>query len=367
MTRHLIVSLMIATLTLCAAACSDENGGDNGDDGNNVANNTVNNAGNNDVNNDDNNDTPDANDDPEDIGEGDGGGMEDITEDEPEPDIVDEPDMMDEPDVIDPNCDQDRDNSLSQACGGNDCDDNDPQRSPLQAERCDDLDNDCNAIVNDGVACSFYAHTGDNLYLLDPFAKTIQEVAEVPNLFDIDTHPDGTLYGITATELYRFDEALARWFLVGNFPQIEGGTGLAIDSFGTAFVTAEDQVYTVDLNNAQTQLVGALGGDFFSSGDCVVNKQDTLFMTSKAFDEPDTLVVIDRATGRGTAIGQIVNPNDREQRFTNVFGLTAGWGKLFGLNSRGELIEIDRATGAGTLVHTFEDVRWFGAASNPER
>lgn len=281
----------------------------------------------------DTSETPDAGDDVD----------PDVTEDEP----------------IDPACDQDNDGALSFACGGNDCDDNNFRRAPGRDEVCDAIDNNCNAENNEGIDCTFYAHTGEQLYRVDPFRKIAVEVADVPNLFDIDTHPNGTLYGITADRLYRFDDASGQWFLLGSFPDIEGGTGLAIDSTGTAFMTAEDKLYTVDLVTAQTRQVGTFGGDFFSSGDCVINKSDTIFMTSKDFDVPDELVILDRNSGRATLVGSV--------GFTGVFALTFGWGQLYGLNSRGELIAIDSETGQGTLVHVFEGLRWYGAASTPGR
>ncbi len=44
-------------------------------------------------------------------------------------------------------CDADGDDSLAKACGGDDCDDNDPRRFPLNTEVCDveDLDEDCDS------------------------------------------------------------------------------------------------------------------------------------------------------------------------------------------------------------------------------
>ena len=281
------------------------------------------------------------------------------TPDTPSPDV---PRMMDVPaedEPIDPACDQDMDGVLSEACGGTDCDDTSNFVQPGRAERCDNLDNNCNNAINEGIDCTIFAHTGEGLYKVDPFLMTSRRVTDVPNLFDIDTHPDGTLYGITEDTLYRFDDARNTWFIVGTFPELEQGTGLAIDSMGTAWVTASDAIYTVDLITADATLIGRLGGGFFSSGDCVINKEDTLFMTSKDFDVPDTLVLVNRTTGRGTAVGNI--------GFSSVFGLTAGFGRLYGLNSRGELIELDRNTGQGTLLHTFEGLRWFGAASSPGR
>ena len=43
----------------------------------------------------------------------------------------------------DPACDADADGSIALACGGDDCDDSDPQVRPGATERCDGLDNDC--------------------------------------------------------------------------------------------------------------------------------------------------------------------------------------------------------------------------------
>ncbi|MEL6179143.1 MAG: MopE-related protein [Myxococcota bacterium] len=279
------------------------------------------------------------------------------------------PDTTVEDEMIDPACDQDNDGALSMACGGDDCDDDDFRRAPVRSETCDEIDNNCDGNNNEGISCTFYAHTGDDLYTIDPFTKSATRVSDVPNLFDIDTHPDGTLYGITARELYFYQETQARWFEVGAFPTIDQGTGFAIDGQGTAFVTAGESVYEVDLATAETMFIGNLGGSFFSSGDCVVNKANTLFMTSKANSQPDSLVLVDRTTGMGQLIGQIRSGNTS---YSSIFGLTAGWGQLYGLNTRGELINIDPSDGTATLIHTFTDnqgqgLRWFGAASTPDR
>jgi len=278
------------------------------------------------------------------------------------------PDTSVEDEQVDPACDQDMDGSLSMACGGDDCDDNDFRRAPTRSESCDAIDNNCNNLNNENLDCTFFAHTNDSLYKVDPFSRSATRIADAPNLFDIDTHPDGTLYGISSTALFFFQEIQGRWFEVGEFPTIDQGTGFAIDSEGTAFVTAAESVYTVDLGTAQTSFVGSLGGSFFSSGDCVVNKANTLFMTSKASSQPDTLVLVDRTTGAGQAVGQIRSGNTT---YSSIFGLTAGWGELYGLNTRGELISIDVNTGAATLIHTFrsgqDNLRWYGAASTPGR
>ena len=259
-------------------------------------------------------------------------------------------------------CDRDGDGAMSEECGGDDCDDFDRTRAPGINEYCDEVDNNCDGEVNEGLDCWFYAHTGEALYEVDPFAGRANRVTEVPDLFDMDTHPDGTLYGLTREALFRFDPQARRWIQVGAIDTIEDANGLAIDLGGEAFVTAMNSLYTVDLQTAQVSRVGSIGGDFYSSGDCVVNKFDSLFMTSKDREDReanDTFVLLDRDTGGGMLVGDV--------GFRSVFALTAGWGRIFGLTSRGELLEIDRNTGAGTLLHTFEDMRWYGAASTPTR
>lgn len=282
---------------------------------------------------------------------------------EDEPDVAD-PDLPDaQADVREMVCDRDNDGVMSEECGGDDCDDLDRTRAPGIEEYCDEVDNDCDGEINQGLNCWFYGHTGDALYEVDPFKKTIRRVADVPNLFDMDTHPDGTLYGVSPEALYRFDAEENRWVSIGELDDtIEDANGLAIDSTGVAFVTAMNDLWTIDLETASVSRVGSLGGDYYSSGDCVVNKFDSLFMTSKDLDDREAgneFVIVDRRTGEATLVGDV--------GFARVYALTAGWGRLFGMTSRGELIEIDRNTAEGTLVATFEGERFYGAASTPAR
>ena len=294
--------------------------------------------------------------------------IEDQNNDTPDADVVDMAPEDTPPDIItNPNnnipeeCDKDRDGSLSFECGGQDCDDNDGRRSPLLQEICDHVDNNCNDEINDGIECAFYAHSGDTLYLIDPFKKEIQSVLEeLPNLQDIDTHPDGTLYGVTFDGFYAYDDVNNTWAKIGDFGiDVEDPNGMAIDFDGTVFVTGQDKIYTINRLTGAASLLGDVGQNFYSSGDCVVNKFDTLFMTSKHDETQDHLVQVSRATGEGTEIGPI--------GYDRIFGLIAAWGTLYGLTRDGELLSINESTGEGTLIHTFENVRFYGAASTPDR
>jgi hypothetical protein len=277
-------------------------------------------------------------------------------------DTTETEDAADAEDAIDLEaCDKDRDQSIAESCGGYDCDDNDSTRSPEFPEFCDQIDNNCSGVVNDNVTCTFYAHAGTELYEIDPFAKEATKLgSDLPYLQDIDTHPDGTLFGVNEDGIHRFDPWADAWVLQGGFGSvtINDPNGLSIDSTGTAFITAQDKMYQAELMSGRATLLGRTG-NFYSSGDCVVNKRDTLFMTSKEEGQSDKLVQVSRETGQGTALGEV--------GFEKVFALTAAWGKLYGLTSNGELIEINQQDGNATLVHTFNGISFWGAASTPNR
>lgn len=259
-------------------------------------------------------------------------------------------------------CDQDNDGHRDIACeGGDDCNDNDRGVSPSAAERCDFVDNNCNGALNDGVDCSFYAHTEDELYEVDPFKGTARYIIDVPGLFDFDTDTDGILWGIAPSALYRLDPLnpdQRDWQRTnsGSWPTVNG---FAIDASGRGLATGGNNLYEIDLNTGSSSRVGSFGGFYESSGDCVTDKSDTLYMSSKHREDQDVLVRVDGRTGETTEVGPI--------GFRGVYGLTSAWGILFGLTSNGELIEIDIATGQGTLLHTFAGKRWYGAASTPDR
>ncbi|MGM0558293.1 MAG: MopE-related protein [Myxococcota bacterium] len=300
------------------------------------------------------------------------GASEDASEGDAGPDTADagETDTAEDEDASDDSgtdndtgdCpDDDGDGYLAQRCGGDDCDDANPAVNPGRPEICDDLDNNCSGEVNDGLTCGFYAHTSSDLYIVDPFQKTASPVTSVPGLFDIDTHPNGTLYGITSSSLYTFDDASDDWNLVGSLgtPATTTPNGLAIDTRGTAYMTASNNVYTVDLATGDSTLIGSMGSGYNSSGDCVINKDDTLFMSSNHALQGDVLILIDTTDASGREVGQT--------SFNEIYGLTAAWGRMYGLTGAGQLIEIDSGTGQATLVHTFAGKSWYGAASTPNR
>ena len=263
--------------------------------------------------------------------------------------------------AIDPACDVDGDGFEAVACGGEDCRDDDASIRPDQYESCDFIDNNCDDEVNEGLTCTVYAHTATELYAIDPFLGTIAYAGAVPGIVDFDTDLQGTLYGISASLLYRLNETTGEWLTVGDLGEPEGfPNGFAIDSLGQAYATSGSFLYRIDLTTAVAELVGEVGADVWSSGDCVVTKADKLYMTSSDSSTPgDDLFYVDGATGEGEFVGNT--------GIGQIYGLTSAWGYMFGFTSQGQVVVIDEATGEATELHRFSEHAWYGAASSPVR
>lgn len=280
-------------------------------------------------------------------------------DDEPDTEIVDEPDMPDEPDL---GCqtDDDADGSISIECGGDDCDDNDARRQPGGTELCDEVDNDCDEMINEEIDCSVLAHSSDRLYRVDFFAGTYQDLGEtVANLWDIDTHPDGTLYGIAGDKLYTYDEGAGQWTAKpGTLSSVADPNGFCIDNEGKAFMTEVFTLREVDLVNGTSTAIGSMQ-PAVSSGDCVVNKGNQLFLTSNHSGAVDSFARINGDNGASTIVG----PTSHD----GIWGLTAAYSRVFGLTSDGDVVEIDVATGETTVLVSFPELSFYGAASTQSR
>lgn len=301
----------------------------------------------------------------DDDGDGDGYTQEEGDCDDTDPDIS--PNETDSTvDGIDQDCDDvdgidgDGDGVASVESGGTDCDDTRADISPELSEACDELDNDCDGVLNNGRECVVYAHSSSTLYEVDPFLMTISVITSVPSLFDFDTDMSGTLYGISPpSSVYMFDDSTLSWTQVATLSHNNGTlNGFCIDSSNNVYATVGNAIYSIETSSGNVSLIGNIGGGFQSSGDCVVDKIDGVYMTSPA-SGGDDLVRINATTGVGTLIG-----NTGVQ---GVYGLTSAWGYMFGFTGNGSLIRIDKTTGASTMLHNFPNIVFYGAASSAMR
>jgi len=262
---------------------------------------------------------------------------------------------------IDPECDMDGDGFASEGCDGDDCDDGDASIRPNQFESCDFEDNNCDGDINEGLNCTVYTHNATELFSVDPFKGALTYVGAVPGVVDFDTDTQGTLYGISSTLLYRLNETTGQWIEVGELGDTDGqANGFAIDAQGNAYATSGAWLYSIDLTTGEAQSVGMVGEDIWSSGDCVVNKSNTLFMTSSDSDTPgDDLVLVNANTGVGTLVGNL--------GVGQIYGLTAAWGYMFGFTADGRVVQINESDATATQLHHFTDRVFYGAASSPTR
>ena len=177
-------------------------------------------------------------------------------------------------------------------------------------------------------------------------------------LLDIDSDVDGDLVAVTSAGLFAIEDSGTLTPIV-DAPAPAGTNGMAITGDGTMFLTNDDGADSAAFKvvNNQPVEVGGFSDGFVSSGDCVVTKEEDLLMSAKlpgGAGGDDILVQIDSENGGTTDIGSI--------GFPKVFGLSASFGFLFGVTEGGEVLQIDRDTGAGTLL--FDTAERFNGAAN---
>ena len=154
-------------------------------------------------------------------------------------------------------------------------------------------------------------------------------------------------------DIYEIDGA------TGVPTRIGGGTtsilpGLAYNpKTGTLFGTDEDKLYTVDLSNGNTTLVGAHGAQTVTS-----LTFDAAYTVMYAVGYDGKLYSISPATGTQTAIGALgYSPNRILALATNSAGT------VYGTGTADELFTVNTATGAATLLGDITDMNGnvFGA------
>ena len=283
------------------------------------------------------------------------------------------PEAEPEPEPIDPACDLDFDGEASVACGGTDCDDTRNDVGTDSAEICDFVDNNCDTEVNESLDCAVYAVSDNELLKIDPFFATVEVVAQTPRTyFDIDTDSSGRLFAISGGSLtgglYEYDASGDAWSLIGRInPEFESPNGLAITDDGQLLATGMEHLYVLSPTSGFASTIdsyrNASGEGIVSSGDCVVSKENGVFMTSSvAGSTSDQLVRLTPSSAVGEVIGDI--------GFGRVWGLSSIGGRLFGFTHQsvnsGSVVMIDGETGEGTFLF---DIPYgiYGAASRAER
>lgn len=184
-----------------------------------------------------------------------------------------------------------------------------------------------------------------------------------PVITDVARAPEGSLWGVSFTLLYRLDTLTAVATEVGDL-SVSDVNALTFDADGGLFGATVSGVFLqIDTVTGQAREVGSFGSGLTSSGDLAFAPDGTLFAAMQTAAGVVTLAVVDPATGRAIAVDAGTSLG-----FGNVFGLSFARDQLFGLTTdiasgAGKLIVIDTEKGTGAYVRDLS-FQAFGAGTS---
>jgi hypothetical protein len=162
---------------------------------------------------------------------------------------------------------------------------------------------------------------------------------------DIGLHPNGTLYGLEGSypsQLVTVDRATAATAVAGAV-NLDNANGLVVSSDGTVYVSAWDQVYTLDTTSFTTKSVATFPSGYYSGGDLAFVGGRLLIDARLGTHPPtDTLVEANLQDGSMRVIGDF--------GFACVWGLASSGPLLFGFTCEGNILSIDPNSGASTKL-----------------
>ena len=152
------------------------------------------------------------------------------------------------------------------------------------------------------------------------------------------------------------DDPNERLFALSFLAPSESPDGTEVLVGATNGVAGEGAaVYAVDRTDASAEFLGFYPDGWFSSGDIVsvdgLGTYATLRSTDASFPGDVLARILFSASGATSVI--VIGPvKSATEDFRQIFGL-GYWGRnLFGFSNSGQLIRINRETGAGTVVST---------------
>lgn len=183
---------------------------------------------------------------------------------------------------------------------------------------------------------------------LDPSAKFTQ-IASTFSFSDIAVAKDGTIFGITPTQLFKINPVSGLTSFVGGLP---AGVNMNALEFANdvLYGAGDSNLYGINTTNAGVSLIANLESTGFnSSGDLAFDAPNNRFLATSKGQTSDSLYAVS-LTGEAAKIGDI--------GFSNILALMFEGEKLFGFTADGSRIAINPGTGAGafdTLVKGISD------------
>lgn len=167
-------------------------------------------------------------------------------------------------------------------------------------------------------------------------ATLIGDMGQV--LTDISLAPDGTLYGISFSDLYRVDKSNGHLTLVGSLG-VFAANAFEIDATGHGYIAegSSDNFYSVNLATGATSVLGHLGDRSGAAGDIVFH-DGAAYVSMLS----NNIVRVDLSTGNGVS--------EHPDGLDNLYGLAELNGATYAFAGK-TMYAIDVTTGATRSLH----------------
>ncbi len=224
-----------------------------------------------------------------------------------------------------------------------------------------------------------FAHSPDTLFSFSAETNEVTEIARftesdgsnADDMVDLAVDAAGNVFTSSREALWSVNVTTGVVTQIGLFDVAEGEQFYALTFLAPGELRpAETMVgatnmgvyYEIDATDASVARLGSYPDGWLSSGDLVSVEGATYATIRQMDDMVDTLAQITfDGTGRSTI--RVIGPiRGGGTDFRQIFGL-GYWGRsVYGFSNAGELIEIDRMTGAGRLATTMTGTdRFWGA------
>lgn len=199
-------------------------------------------------------------------------------------------------------------------------------------------------------------HDSDSLASIDLATGAVAPIGSFGialGMTDIAVSPAGAAYGISFGNLYAIDLSTGAAGLIGAHG-ISSANSLGFGSDGTLYAASasSSRLWTIDTTSAASTWITTTQSNFTAGGD-VEESDGILYLTTPGLSsdlwrvDPDDITAFPIAR-IGVEIGAIGFPNMR--------GLAGTSSALYGFSGR-QVIEIDRTTGAGSLLYDFSSTQ----------
>ena len=214
---------------------------------------------------------------------------------------------------------------------------------------------------------TIWAHTGTTLYTVDPMTFLLTKIGDFngpEDMTDLAVTPDGKVYTVSRTGVYSVDQNTGAASKLATLGSTTSAVALTFRLDGK--LLAADQsgnVIIIDTTNGSTTSLGKYSttGGYDTAGDLVAVADGTMYgVSTKApnvSDPSNVLIKVNTSTAKASTVGSI--------GYTGVFGTAYSGGRVLAFTKTGQIIQINPATGDGTLVATHTGIAFYGAGTSP--